>query len=251
MNTMKIKKYLSILPILLVLFSCTDLEEKFLDEELGSGSATPDASLAAAYNRMILDVFVDHAHLWGMQEYSTDEALLPTRGADWGDGGRYRAIQEFTWGADNPLVSGNWSSLTNGITRSITAIENISNDTESAEKTMYLAEAKALFYLYTYYTLDLYGQAPFREPNGNPEDVRAIHSSYIDTLITNVEAIVPDLAALGENSTYNGRFTKEAAYAFLAEMYMNRAVFLDRYNPSSDFDFTEPSVGNSAQNRHG
>lgn len=244
-NKMTIKKFLTYLPVLLLLASCTDLDEVLLDEELGSGNASPEASLSAAYNRMIVDVFVDHAHLWGMQQYSTDEALLPTRGSDWGDGGRYRAIHEFTWGADNPLVSGNWSSLTNGITRSITAIEDISAAPESPENTMYLAEAQALLNLYTYYTLDLYGQAPYREPNGNPEDVRAIHSDYIDTLITNVEALVPQLAALGENSTYNGRFTQEAAYAFLAEMYMNRAVFKDRYNANSDFNFEEASVNSS------
>ena len=243
---MKIKKLLVFLPMLLILVSCTDLEEVLLDEELSSDSATPEASLAAAYNRMISDVFVDHAHLWGMQEYSTDEAMLPTRGSDWGDGGRYRAIQEFTWGPDNPLVDDNWSSLTNGITRSITAIETISNNTDN-NQTMYLAEAKALWYLYTYYTLDLYGQAPYREPNGNVNEVRAIQSSYIDTLISGVEEIIPDLTSLSENSTYNGRFTKEAAYAFLAEMYINRAVFLDRYNSSSDFSFTEASVNDNSK----
>jgi len=244
---MKLKTIFKYLPILFILASCTDLEEVFLDEELGSDSATPEASLAAAYNRMVVDVFVDHAHLWGMQEYSTDEALLPTRGSDWGDGGRYRAIQEFSWGADNPLVSGNWSSLTNGITRSITAIETISNNTENSNQAMYLAEAKALWYLYTYYTLDLYGQAPYREPNGNADEVKAVYSTYIDTLITGMEEVIPDLAALGENSTYNGRFTKEAAYGFLAEMYMNRAVFKDRYNSTSDFDFQEASVSDAGK----
>jgi hypothetical protein len=246
-NTMKIKKFLAYLPLLLIFTSCTDLEEVFIDEELGSASATSESSLAAAYNRMIVDVFVDHAHLWGMQEYSTDEAMLPTRGSDWGDGGRYRAIQEFTWGPDNPLVDGNWSSLTNGITRSLTAIETITNNGTDGDNTMYLAEAKALLYLYTYYTLDLYGQAPYREPNGNTDEVRVVKSSFIDTLITGVEEIIPDLAELGENGTYNGRFTKEAAYGFLAEMYMNRAVFLDRYNTTSDFNFPEPSVNNSSK----
>ena len=244
-NTMKIKKFLAYLPLLLIFTSCTDLEEVFIDEELGSASATSESSIAAAYNRMIVDVFVDHAHLWGMQEYSTDEAMLPTRGSDWGDGGKYRAIQEFTWGADNPLVDGNWSSLTNGITRSLTAIETISNNGNSGNNSMYLAEAKALWYLYTYYTLDLYGQAPHRKPNGDSNEVRVVKSSFIDTLITGVEEIIPDLSALGENGTYNGRFTKEAAYGFLAEMYMNRAVFLDRYNATSSFNFTEASVNDA------
>jgi hypothetical protein len=244
---MNITKILRILAFLIMFASCTDLEEVFLDEELSDVTASSESVLAAAYNRMIKDVFVDQAHLWGMQEYSTDEAMLPTRGSDWGDGGKYRAIHEFTWGPDASLVSSNWSALTNGITRSLTAIETVQENAQESNYEMYLAESKALLSLYTYYTLDLYGQSPMRNPGGT-ENIYAIESSYIDTLITNVESIVPNLAAMGENSTYNGRFTKEAAYAFLAEMYMNRAVFMDRYNESSDFNFTEASVNNPAKN---
>ncbi len=245
---MNIKKIFKILALLIVLAGCTDLDEVLLDEELSDITPTSESVLAAAYNRMITDVFVDHASLWGMQEYSTDEAMLPTRGSDWGDGGKYRAIQEFTWGADASLVSSNWSSLTNGITRSLTAIETIQENTEESNYAMYLAEAKALLYMYTYYTLDLYGKCPMRDP-GEEDDVYAISGTdYIDDLITNMEDIVSDLSELGENSTYNGRFTKEAAYALLADMYMNRAVFKDRYNETSDFTFKEASVSNSAKN---
>ncbi len=244
---MNIKQIFKILALLIVIASCTNLDEVLLDEELGDVTPTSESVLAAAYNRMIADVFVDHAHLWGMQEYSTDEAMLPTRGSDWGDGGKYRAIQEFTWGPDASLVSSNWSSLTNGITLSLTAIETIQENTDESNYAMYLAEAKALLYLYTYYTLDLYGQCPMREP-GSDEVYAISGTDYIDELITNMEAIVSDLSAFGENSTYNGRFTQEAAYAFLADMYMNRAVFKNRYSETSGFDFTEASVNNSAKN---
>ena len=245
-TNINLKKIILLLTVLIGFCACTNLNEVLLDEELDSGNATPEATLAAAYNRMITDVFVDHAHLWGMQEYSTDEAMLPTRGSDWGDGGRYRAIQEFTWGPDNALVDDNWSSLTNGITRSITAIQTIAGNSDDSNSTIYMAEAEALMDLYTYYTLDLYGQAPYKDPLDENGTVRAVHGDFIDTLITNVTGLLPDLANLGENSTYNGRFTKEAAYAFLAEMYMNRAVFKDRYNSTSAFNFTETAIDESS-----
>ncbi len=244
---MKIIKIFRILPILLVLVGCTDLEEKLLDEELSTETPSSENALAAAYNNMITDVFVDQAHLWGLQEYSTDEAMLPTRGSDWGDGGKYRAIQEFTWGADASLVDGNWSSLTSGITHSLTAIETINENSDDSNATMYLAEAKSLLYMYTYYNLDLFGQCPMKEPVTADENVWAVSSTYIDTLITNVEDVVSNLSALGENGTYDGRFTKEAAYALLADMYMNRAVFKDRYNANSDFSFTEASVSDASK----
>jgi len=50
------------------------------------------------------------------------------------------------------------------------------------------------------------------------------------------------LAPMGEQQTHHGRFTKEAAYAFLGTMYLNRAVFKDRFNATSSFNFTEPAV---------
>ena len=243
----KVMKFLKYLLFLLVMVSCTDLNEVLLDEELDAESATPEASLASAYSRIIQDVFVDHSHLWGMQQYCTDEAMLPTRGSDWGDGGKYRDIHEFTWEPDNPLVNNNWNKLTNGITPLNNCNSGYFNDPDNSNYTLYLAEAKALLYLYTYYTLDLYGQAPYKDPLAEEDEVVAINSTYIDSLINKVEEIIPNLSALGENSTYNGRFTKEAAYGFLAEMYINRAVFKDRYNVTSDFNFKEASVNNTGK----
>src|SRR5690606_10152593 len=61
-----------------------------------------------------------------------------------------------------------------------------------------------------------------------------------DELIEQVEAIVPDLANVGEQSTHSGRFTKQAAYGLLAEMYLNRAVFKDRY--ATDFNFNAQAI---------
>lgn len=52
--------------------------------------------------------------------------------------------------------------------------------------------------------------------------------------------MVPNLANIGQNNTGNGRFTKQAAYALLADMYLNRAVFKDRY--ATTFNFSEAAV---------
>src|SRR5690606_23403187 len=72
--------------LVIAMAGCTDLEEKVIDEMLGSESAKPENALAAAYNRLSNATFVDHGNVFALQEYSTDEALLPTRGSDWGDG---------------------------------------------------------------------------------------------------------------------------------------------------------------------
>lgn len=242
---MKLKQIFNLKNVLLLtvalnLSACTKLDEVVLDEVLGENASSPEGALAAAYDRLGDRTFVDNGGIFALQEYTTDIAMLPTRGSDWGDGGKWRAMHEFTWASDNAVVTDNWNLLTNGITRSLTAIKSIS-DSNLPQKEMFLAEAKGLLAFYTYTTLDLYDQAPYRDPmdQNAPLQIRK-GATAIDELILEVEGLLPSLANLGTQSTHNGRFTKEAAYALLANMYLNRAVFKDRYAPS--FNFNEPSV---------
>jgi len=235
----KAKNILFLLTVL-VLTGCTKLKETLYDEVLGNNASSPAGALAAAYDRLGDGTFVDHGAVFALQEYTTDEAILATRGSDWGDGGKWRSMHEFTWASDNPIVTDNWNMLTNGITRSLTAIREISNST-APQKDLFLAEAKGLLAYYTFTTLDLFGQAPYRDPlnPSGPLEIKQA-ASGIDELITQVEALIPNLAELGKQSTHNGRFTKEAAYGLLANMYLNRAVFKDRY--AATFNFNEKAV---------
>ncbi|MET0465906.1 MAG: RagB/SusD family nutrient uptake outer membrane protein [Chitinophagaceae bacterium] len=233
----------TILLAVAVITGCSKLKEEVIDEVLGSGSATPENAIAAAYGNLGDGTFVDHGSVFALQEYSTDEALLPTRGSDWGDGGKWRAMHEFTWGADNAVVTTTWDQLNNGIIKSLTAITNISA-ADVPNKALLLAEAKGLLAFYTFHTLDMFGQAPYRDPlNLSAPLVIRKADVAIDELITEVESLIPNLANLGEQSTHNGRFTKQTAYALLADMYLNRAVFKNRYGAT--FNFNEAAVGGS------
>lgn len=236
------RKTIVIASAVLALASCTSLDEEVLDEVLGSDSGNAPGALAAAYDRLGDGTFVSIGGMMAMQEFTSDIAMLPTRGSDWGDGGKWRAMHEFTWTSTSPVVTSNWSMLNNGITRSLSAIKAI-NASEIPERPLFLAEAKGLLAFYTYTTLDLFGQAPYRDPLIANAPLQILQAdTAIDQLITDVEAIIPDLANLGEQSTHSGRFTKQAAYSLLAAMYLNRAVFKDRYNPTSSFNFNEAAV---------
>jgi starch-binding outer membrane protein, SusD/RagB family len=235
-------KLITLFSFIWLFASCTDLDEVVLDEVLGDNASNPAGALAAAYDRLGDGTFTDHGAVFSLQEYTTDEAILPTRGSDWGDGGKWRDMHEFTWKSDNAVVGNNWNLLTNGITRSLTAVQSI-EESSIPQKTLFLAEAKALLAYYMYTTLDLYGQTPYRDPMNPKAPLQILKAdTQIDKLITDVEALIPDLAPMGEQQTHHGRFSKEAAYAFLANMYLNRAVFKDRYNASSGFNFNEAAV---------
>lgn len=230
----------------ITLFSCTDLEEEVIDEVIGGQSSNPESAMAAAYGQLAEGTFTDHGNVFGLQEYPTDECMLPTRGSDWGDGGKWRALTEFTWGTNNAAVASTWNALNSGITKSLTAIESLQASPDYENHELFLAEARGLLAFYVYTTLDLFNQAPYRDPFSEDASLEILQAdTEIDNLITEVESIIPQLADLGQQRTFNGRFTRQAAYALLADMYLNRAVFKDRYNASSSFDFTETAVDNS------
>lgn len=222
--------------------ACTDLDEVVRDEVLGGENASMESTLASAYDRLGEGTYNDNGGMIAMQEYASDIALLATRGSDWGDGGKWREMHEFTWTPNSLIVRDNWNRFTNGITRAFTAIQTITNSS-GPDKELFLAEAQGLYAFYMYKTLDLFNQAPYRDPLDNNAPVQIKQApEAIDELILLVESIVPNLASLNEKSTHTGRFTKQAAYALLAEMYLNRAVFKDRFNPNSDFQFLESSL---------
>ena len=241
-NTFFSIKAITLFSFILLFSNCTNLDEVVLDEVLGENASNPSGALAAAYDRLGDRTFVDHGAVFSLQEYTTDVALLPTRGSDWGDGGKWRAMHEFTWAPDNAIITDNWNLLTNGITRSLTAIQSV-EESSIPEKKLFLAEAKGLLAFYTYTLLDLYGQAPYRDPMNPNAPLQILKAeTEIDKLIPQVEALLPDLADIGQQSTHHGRFTKQAAYGLLSTMYLNRAVLKDRYNATSNFNFNEPAV---------
>ncbi len=233
-------KYILCLSFMLLLGSCTKLDEQVLDEVLGDDTSNPEGALAAAYDRLGKGTFVDHGGVFALQQYTTDEAILATRGSDWGDGGKWRSMHEFTWTPDNAIVTDNWNMLTNGITRAMTAIKAVTAS-NIPQKKLFLAESRGLLAFYMYTVLDLYGQVPYRDPLDEraPLEIKKA-ASTIDELIVEVERLLPDLASLGDQSTHNGRFTKEAAYGLLTQMYLNRAVFKNRM--ANTYEFTEKAV---------
>jgi len=228
-----------------LLAGCTSLNEDVLDEVLVGEASSSTNALAAVYDRLGENTFTSHGGMLAMQEYSSDIGILPTRGSDWGDGGKWRAMHEFTWAPDNAVITDNFNQITDGITRSLVAIKAI-NDGNDEQKDLFLAEAKGMLAFYTYHTLDLYGQAPYRDPLVPGAPLQILQAAdAIDNLILDVEALLPQLADMGTQGTHNGRFTKQAAYALLSTMNLNRAVFKDRFNGSSNFNFTEAAVSGS------
>ena len=95
---MKKRFYNYLKPIFTIAFlsiitvSCTDLAIEETDSIIAEGSvvfegvADVDASITNLYNDTYGQLG-DQANFFALNEVSTDETLVPTRGTDWGDNG--------------------------------------------------------------------------------------------------------------------------------------------------------------------
>lgn len=241
-NIIKSNHLLLLFYLLITSAACTDLEEEVIDEIQNENISTVDgaeeALLAATYDKGE-GIYANYGGIWGLQQMTTDETMLPVRGEDWSDGGKWKTLHEFTWNASSVKVEDNWNTLNEAVAQAASAIDLLKNSSID-DKDLFLAEARAMWVLYTFNIVDLFDQVPYRDPMNldyreNPTILTG--SEAIDLCIDILKEVVPNLANIGDRSTNTGRFTKEAAYALLAKIYLNKAVYEDRYNTTANFDF--------------
>ena len=222
-------KIIIIIDLLITLGAC-NIEEQIYDEALGEnlvGNASDENLIAPVYAS--LRAFYGHRFYFALQCYTSDEAMLPTRINDWYDGGTFQELQLHSWTPDHSYVKRTWNELMGGIARSLQAIEFL-DDGSSTE-----AEAIALLSFNMMAALDLYGQVPYRDINNidfntDPEILQG--QEAIDMIIANLNVALPNLP----NGPSTVRFTKDAAKSLLARLYLNKAVYTDRYASSFNFD---------------
>ncbi len=215
-------------------WSCTDLEEKILDESLTGGALESDliiGRVAPAYG--MLPEFYRHTRYFAVQEISADEAILPYRGGrDWGDNGIYIELHQHTYTPVHSNVQQCWDYLTVMIARTVSAMDVLVPLAESnSEAKVYLAEVRGLRAFYNMITLDLWGIAFQKD---TPDELSKIlrGSDAVDYIQSEFEAVVTDL----RTDVGPGRLTKGGAWALLARLHLNAAVWRDPY--STNFDFT-------------
>ncbi len=226
---MKIKYFICFLTLLFCFQSC-DIDEEILDESLGEdllNTASVEALLAPSYS--ILRNMLGHRVLFATSVYSSDEGMLPKRLDDWFDGGVFEDLQKHKWLPTHPYITWAWEDINSGIGRTISAIDLLpANSRESAEAT-------GLLGLYMLNSLDNFNVVPFRDItnidfDAEPEILKGLDA--VNKIISVMETAMPNLDS-GKNSV---RFTQDAAKAVLARLYLNKAVFVDRYASSFNFE---------------
>jgi hypothetical protein len=213
----------------LLLLACTDLTEN------PKSLITPDtyfntpgealAALAGVYAQ--LRGTAGEGDYWGISEVSTDEMVVPTRGQDWYDNGTWMELHHQSWSATSPgtlsFMNNAWNTAFQGVARANVLIDAMATSSlpNAAEVT---TEARALRAFYYYVLMDLFGGVPLAttsEIKARPRETRDSIFKFIESELLAVQADLPAT----RDAANNGRFTKGAVDAILANMYINAGVF--------------------------
>lgn len=222
---MKNKYIIAFVAAVISITSCTKLDES-LNGQIGNqgiSSGNVTALLNASYTAMRAP-FQGPFGLWALQEFPSDEAIVPTRGGDWDDNGAWRALHLHRWAADHSRISSVFRDL-NSVSYVATNVLQFSPSAGQA------AQARFLRAFAQFSILDGWGQVPYREPGEDvtlPSKVRKAPEE-IAYLIAELNAILPDLP---DGPNYNA--TKDAAKVLLMKCYLNKGAFLNRTTPVFD-----------------
>ena len=209
--------------------SCTKLNEKLSStltnaQVVGSfGTSGPQLILAGAYADLTFLTAQDQ--LFSLEENSTDESLVPTRGGDWDDNGVWRVVHAHTWNADQGQILSTFNSL-NKINFDATNVLGFSPSKSQA------AQAKCLRAFALFYLMDLYGQYPIRNPGDNLLLAPTVRSGEvgIDSIINDITVSLPDLPAPGDPTIINS----DVAKVLLMHCYLQKGTFVNRAVPTFD-----------------
>ncbi|WP_375324910.1 RagB/SusD family nutrient uptake outer membrane protein [Flagellimonas sp. GZD32] len=230
---MKINKFkihlLTFLGVLAVA-ACTNLEieetDSFISEGF-QGLENPTSSLEALYGN-VRGYLSDQANTYALNEVTTDAQLIPTRGADWGDNGRWRKLHQHEWGLEDSDVITPFEQWTSSQLLASQIMDERSNAPADV-----IAQARFLRAYSMFVTLDLYGQVPFRDTslpsNSVPEVLTG--QAAVDFIISDLDECISSLPTTPANSGDDLVEPSKAAARFLkAKILLNKHVYLNQLN---------------------
>lgn len=215
-------------PLFVVGQGCTDLTEVPNDaltpENAFKTEAEILAGVAGVYAVLRPIQWVGYMTL---NELTTDAMIVPTRGNDWGDNGRWLEIHRQTWTANSGSalddMNGAWNNLFGGVAKANLMIEVIEKaGGESAPRT--LAELRTLRAFYYLLLQDMFGGVPLvqsTELKQNPRATRTEVFAFLEKELQESRDLLPDKWP----ANMYGRVTQSAADAMLATLYINAGVF--------------------------
>lgn len=172
--------------------------------------------------------------VYDLNTFTTDEAMLPTRGGDWYDGGWWQSLYLHTWKPRDTPFYNTWCylykviMLCNSSLETLKAHESMLTTAQYQEAT---AEVRGLRAMYYFYAMDLFGNIPLvTDSQAKPSDVAQVpRSQTFNFVYDELRDVAPYLneAHSNQQNNYYGRFTRPVAYFLLAKLALNAEIYSD------------------------
>ncbi|MBN1416677.1 MAG: RagB/SusD family nutrient uptake outer membrane protein [Bacteroidales bacterium] len=221
----------SVVVVLTIILSCTDLDPVVYSEIVNDNFFKTEEQVlsAAGPAYQSLNAYVSPEGVWGLNELTSDEVLIPTRGIHWLNNQIYQRLHKHTWIPTDFIINNAWKATYAGVTncnRVIYLYEEIEPQTEALVSVT--NELKSLRGLYYFLLMDLFGGVPlvdsFNVPTGFAP-VRNSRAEIFQFIENEVTQGVPTLNNTVNMTTY-ARFNRYAALTLLAKLYLNAEVYI-------------------------
>lgn len=172
--------------------------------------------------------------IYDLNTFTTDEAIMPTRGGDWYDGGFWQGLYLHRWGVNNEAIYATWEYLYRTVILCNGSLERIQDFAEKHPEENVadcVAEVRALRAMFYYYIMDLFGSVPLIEKSDPAvEDIVQKKRSKVFNFI--VKELTESSSLLSEERSnqpgvYYGRMTQPVVWFLLAKLALNAEVYTD------------------------
>ena len=172
--------------------------------------------------------------IYDLQTFGSDEAMIPTRGTDWYDGGIWQELYRHDWTPGHPMLGNAWSYLYKVITlcnRSLELLESHQHLLDETDYLDYTAEVRALRAIYYWYLMDLFGRVPIitttKTSLSQLEQMpRSQVFKFVASELQQVVSQLPQRRSTRQDDFY-GRVSNAVACFVLAKLMLNAEVYTD------------------------
>lgn len=202
------------------LIGCTELETEPADAITTIDTEDEVSSVLFNSYTNLYSMFGNNGNYLTMQEIASDEAVIPTRGSDWGDGGTWRRLHQHRYNADEDYINTSWNSC-------YTAINQINNGFSQYEGQTNLlppetrAELRGLRTLYYFFLIDTFGNVPIITEEGNQG--QKSRDEVYNFILNEIDAIQDVI----RKDSRIGRINYWTMQALKAKMLINTEVYTD------------------------
>lgn len=162
-----------------------------------------------------------------LNEATTDELVVPTRGPDWYDNGTWQQMAKHEWTPVSPgQINGSWEWAYGVVANAnINLLALNESQLEVAGKETVVAEVKMLRAFAYFFLLDMFGNVPIlTESTAAGNATQATRPEVFAFVESEIMEAIPHLRDEKGAPMY-GRFSQAAAYTLLAKLYLNAEVY--------------------------